>query len=1099
MPAEHNRHSRMNQDTMPSLDLLTLAAKAEMPERLTDIGSWHRHMPFAFTLLDMLKPRVFVELGTHKGDSYSAFCQGVVHQGLATRCYAVDTWQGDSQAGQYGDDIYSELSGFHDPRYGDFSTLLRMTFDEALAHFPDGSVDLLHIDGLHTYDAVKHDFETWLPKMSERGVVIFHDTNVHYGDFAVWQLWAELVQLYPGFEFPYGFGLGVLAVGSQVPAAMLDFLQLARSEPRRVIQLFHALGDGIELFKSERALSQRQAQLEGLGVDLQHARDVVAQRDALLEQYNQQRDELLRTLAQQQQVAEASGGRIAELTEAYMQSTAHGRRLQARLGEIASSRLWRARNRMLRLLGKPHRVLGTLEPSVAPSSWQAPDPRPLVDVIIPVYRGLEETKACIESVLTAGFTVPAQIIVIEDGSPDPQLVAWLRTLDERVTLLHNEQNLGFVKTVNRGMALHPERDVLLLNSDTEVAGDWLARLQQVAYGRPRVGSVTPFSNSATICSYPRFCQDNELPTGLGVAEMDELFRQANPGQCVAIPTAIGFCMYIRRDCLDDCGLFDAVLFGRGYGEENEFCMRSAERGWQHLFAGDTFVYHKGGVSFAETQSEHQKAGHRALTKVYPRYDLVVREHIMADPACRMRFAVDLLRARRSQRPVVLLINHSRGGGTQRHLHDLAQRLAQSAELYLLQPVDEGGVVSLGPVEGDQGGRLCFDPLHDASLLLETLQALGVVRIHFHHTIGVHLQFLLLPQQLGVPYDVTVHDYYLACPQITLTDERGRYCGAPDESGCNDCLKQRPAPGGVDIQQWRAFGEKLLCGAERVFTPSVDTRMRMQRYFPDAHFVAVPHEPAVTEPLKVSSGEMTRPQKVLVLGALSVFKGADLLEACALLARRQRAPLEFHLLGYAYRELAAYPFSNLRVHGAYDDAEVETLIRGLAPDLVWFPGACPETYSYTLSTCLKLGLPVVAPQIGAYPERLAGRPWSWLLPIELEAPQVLARLMEIGNQLQSGVAPQVSVFDGDYGQAFTYEGDYLAVEMIGSSAPGEPDWRQLHEGWAQLGGMARRGAAPRFPLAVGLLRRVLGLPGMGRLVRVVSPAWKQRIKQVLWRA
>ncbi|MCC8987036.1 MAG: glycosyltransferase, partial [Candidatus Contendobacter sp.] len=175
----------------------------------------------------------------------------------------------------------------------------------------------------------------------------------------------------------------------------------------------------------------------------------------------------------------------------------------------------------------------------------------LVDVIIPVYRGLAETRACLLSVLSSQRSVPHEIIVIDDASPEPALTDYLRELAAagRITLLRNAQNLGFVQTVNRGMALHEERDVVLLNSDTEVAGDWLDRLTQCAYSAPDIGTVTPFSNNATICSYPQTCADNALPPGYTVETLNALFRRVNTGQSVPIPTAVGFCMYIRRDCL----------------------------------------------------------------------------------------------------------------------------------------------------------------------------------------------------------------------------------------------------------------------------------------------------------------------------------------------------------------------------------------------------------------------------------------------------------------------------------------------------------------------------------------------------------------------
>lgn len=177
------------------------------PERLGYPSTWWGHVPFAFWLVANSRPGLFVELGTHYGVSYAAFCEAVSRLRLGTRCYAVDTWEGDPHAGAYGGDVHAELKEFNDKHYASFSHLVRKTFDEARADFPDGSIDLLHIDGFHTYDAVRHDFDAWRVKLSARAVVLFHDTNERQRDFGVWQFLDELKRETSAFEFLHAHGL----------------------------------------------------------------------------------------------------------------------------------------------------------------------------------------------------------------------------------------------------------------------------------------------------------------------------------------------------------------------------------------------------------------------------------------------------------------------------------------------------------------------------------------------------------------------------------------------------------------------------------------------------------------------------------------------------------------------------------------------------------------------------------------------------------------------------------------------------------------------------------------------------------------------------
>lgn len=271
----------------------------------------------------------------------------------------------------------------------------------------------------------------------------------------------------------------------------------------------------------------------------------------------------------------------------------------------------------------------------------------MVDVIVPVYRDLQTTRACLESVLAASVSTPFELVVVDDASPEVALADWLseQACAGRFTLLRNDSNRGFVASVNNGMMLHPDRDVLLLNSDTEVANDWLDRIVRCAYRALKIATVTPFSNNGTICSYPYDGWQGATPGTLGLGGLDALFAETLAGRMVDIPTAVGFCMFIRRDCLEAIGAFNERAFGRGYGEENDFSLRAANAGWRNVLCADTFVFHQGGVSFGSERADLLRNAAQALLALHPDYDERVVSFLTDDPVSEFRDAIDLARAR----------------------------------------------------------------------------------------------------------------------------------------------------------------------------------------------------------------------------------------------------------------------------------------------------------------------------------------------------------------------------------------------------------------------------------------------------------------------
>lgn len=299
--------------------------------------------------------------------------------------------------------------------------------------------------------------------------------------------------------------------------------------------------------------------------------------------------------------------------------------------------------------------------SAAPADPPIPDIRHLLahqrpdtahataDVVVPVYGGRAVALQAIDSVLGATTREAFELVVVDDASPDPLLRSELQALAEAglITLLENERNVGFVGTVNRGIALHPGRDVVLLNSDTRVFGNWLDRLL-AALRTPRTATATPFSNAATILSYPATLCENRLPADGDIARWDRLCAAIDM-PAVEIPTGVGFCMAVRRACIDQIGAFEQERFGRGYGEENDFCLRATAAGWRHVAATGLFVWHRGGSSFGDERETLVEAAQSIIETLHPGYAAMVGRFIRDDPLEPARRALDIARIRADPR------------------------------------------------------------------------------------------------------------------------------------------------------------------------------------------------------------------------------------------------------------------------------------------------------------------------------------------------------------------------------------------------------------------------------------------------------------------
>ena len=326
-----------------------------------NLGNWSAHLAFAHDLIGAIQPKLIVELGTHWGESYFGFCQSVAEHGLDCLCYAVDHWLGDAHAERYGEEVYEDVRQYNDTYYRAFSYLLRTSFDEALVQFPDGSVDLLHIDGLHTYEAASHDFRTWLPKVRPGGIVLLHDIAVRHADFGIWLLWDEIKAEFPEtFEFHHSWGLGVLRKpgGEDRQPPLLELLfngpALTQEQIRRLYVVYSSHLEKILTHAGHILAAAEQSAVQSeaakLQVELNTAREEGARASAELNRVALENNEL------RCRVESADRAHARTLKE--LASARRSLELEQRMRRsMENSRSWRItkpmRSFMLALRGKP--------------------------------------------------------------------------------------------------------------------------------------------------------------------------------------------------------------------------------------------------------------------------------------------------------------------------------------------------------------------------------------------------------------------------------------------------------------------------------------------------------------------------------------------------------------------------------------------------------------------------------------------------------------------------------------------------------------------------------------------------------------------------
>jgi GT2 family glycosyltransferase/glycosyltransferase involved in cell wall biosynthesis len=599
-----------------------------------------------------------------------------------------------------------------------------------------------------------------------------------------------------------------------------------------------------------------------------------------------------------------------------------------------------------------------------------------VDVIVPIYGAPHHVERCVDSVLKNTAHTNVRVILSDDASTDSRIPVLLENYssDDRVTARRSEHNLGFVGNCNAAMQ-SSENDVVLLNSDTTVGKGWLRRLQRYAYLLERVGSVTPLSNNAEVCSAPQWFEPNLYPPSIGVDELDAITADLATYAPIELPTGVGFCLYFRRAALDEVGLFDEEAFGRGYGEENDLCVRMRHAGYLNLLADGVFVEHVGQGSFAGTGELQQNL--RTMRERWPGYGTAITTYMRNDPllGIRSRLGLELVSRHRdveAVRPLYLLhyrTRTGRRGGTEYHTQDLIDAAGDRLDPLVLTYENERPLA-----QWDAGSTgMTFPPAtnidrEEAGAWVSDLLDTGVDLVHVQHTKRFPLDVLEEIHQRandrGIPMVWSLHDYFTTCPCVQLVHADGTVCPASDGDECDVCEDLSLEETGVGVRERRRRFDRLVETADLLITPSqsaaeAQTRLHELSRAPSV----IPH--GVTGSFEAIDPPPRARPLFVVLGYSAPQKGSGY---AAALVRTVGRRADWVFLGRD-RLPDLRRRSNVRFGGIYDRDELPGMLAQLRPEAIVLVSNWAETYLYTLSEAWRSGIPVFGTDIGAMSERI----------------------------------------------------------------------------------------------------------------------------------
>lgn len=476
-----------------------------------------------------------------------------------------------------------------------------------------------------------------------------------------------------------------------------------------------------------------------------------------------------------------------------------------------------------------------------------------VDIIIPIYNAFEDLKTCLESLYKNTDLETNRLILINDNSSDKRVRPFLeKQTRKNVIVIHNEINKGFSNNINIGINQSDINDVILLNSDTILTSRWVEKMVKCAYSSKTIGTVTPLSNNATLCSVPKLFEENRLPDGMDLDQAAEIVEQCSLNRYPQITVAHGFCMLIKREVIKIIGGFDAETFGRGYGEENDFCNRAGQMGYIHVMCDDTYIYHSGTRSFVSKEKqkyimEHQKI----LYDRYPKQMIENEKHVANNPNQLIGENIGRFWAINNGKKNILYVVQSdfregaenSTGGTQMHVKHLMEGLRSSSNIFVA--AIDGRYLQVTAYIGNEEylyrffvrekvDFFTFSDRNLARIFRSIFMAFQIDLVHIHHLLTMSLDVLYEAEQLNIPIIFTIHDFWSICPNISLRRTDGKICMKAEENHCAKCLavNAKIYEKTSYIEYWRKQFQQAFSLCKMLIAPSESTKMILENYYPN---------------------------------------------------------------------------------------------------------------------------------------------------------------------------------------------------------------------------------------------------------------------------